>query len=252
MEKYKVFLSTCENMSCIKNNTVNLMITSPPYWDLKNYEAKYQIGYRENYKTYLKRLKKVWSETFRVLRSDGFAIININTKSYKKNLVMIPNDFINQMVFIGFKLTDIHYWHKSSGIPAKNNLKDNFEYFLIFSKSKKINCKKKINFFDYKLNLKPNKLNIWNINKKFGSVGKRFMIHPAVFPVAYISRMLQIFTNENDLVLDPFLGSGTTLISCMQNNRKFVGFELNNKEYKELIRENLKSHKLNFSSVKVN
>ena len=78
------------------------------------------------------------------------------------------------------------------------------------------------------------------------------MIHPAIFPVNYISRMLEIFTDENDLVLEPFLGSGTTLISCMQNNRKFVGFELNNKEYKELIKENVKSHDLDFSLVKVN
>ena len=78
------------------------------------------------------------------------------------------------------------------------------------------------------------------------------MIHPAVFPVPYISRMLEIFTNEGDLIMDPFLGSGTTLISCMQSNRKFVGFELNNKEYKELIKENIKSHDLDFSLVKVN
>ena len=63
--------------------------------------------------------------------------------------------------------------------------------------------------------------------------------------------MLKIFTKENDLVLEPFLGSGTTLISCMQNNRKFVGFELNNKEYKELIKENIKSHDLDFDLVKV-
>ena len=78
------------------------------------------------------------------------------------------------------------------------------------------------------------------------------MIHPAVFPVPYISRMLEIFTNEGDLIMDPFLGSGTTLISCMQSNRKFVGFELNNKEYKNLIKENLKSYKLDYKLVKIN
>ena len=252
MSKYKIFFDTCENIKKYKVKNVKLMITSPPYWDLKNYEAENQIGYNEDYETYLNRLYKVWKNTFDVMQKDGVAIININTKSFKSSLKLLPNDFIKQMQKIGFYFKDIHYWHKSSGIPAKNNLKDNFEYFLIFSKAKKINYKKEIDFFDYKLNSKPTKSNIWNINKKFGSVGKKFMIHPAIFPVNYISRMLKIFTKENDLILEPFLGSGTTLISCMQNNRKFVGFELNNKEYKELIKENVKSHDLDFSLVKVN
>ena len=252
MQKYRIYFDTCENIKKNKVKNVKLMITSPPYWDLKNYEAKNQIGFNEDYQTYLDRLYQVWKGTYDVLQKNGLAIININTKSFQSSLKLLPYDFIKQMQNIGFYFKDIHYWHKSSGIPATNNLKDNFEYFLIFSKSKKITHKKDIDYFDYKLNFKPSKSNIWNINKKFGSVGKKFMIHPAVFPVPYISRMLKIFTDENDLIMDPFLGSGTTLISCMQNNRKFVGFELNNKEYKKLIKENLKSYKLDFSSVKIN
>ena len=252
MQKYRIYFDTCENIKKNKVKNVKLMITSPPYWDLKNYEAKNQIGFNEDYQTYLDRLCKVWKSTHDVLQKNGLAIININTKSFQSSLKLLPYDFIKQMQNIGFYFKDIHYWHKSSGIPATNNLKDNFEYFLIFSKSKKITHKKDIDYFDYKLNFKPSKSNIWNINKKFGSVGKKFMIHPAVFPVPYISRMLKIFTNEGDLVMDPFLGSGTTLISCMQNNRKFVGFELNNKEYKKLIKENLKSYKLNYKSIKIN
>ena len=252
MQKYRIYFDTCENIKKNKIKNVKLMITSPPYWDLKYYEAKNQIGFNEDYQTYLDRLYQVWKGTYDVLQKNGLAIININTKSFQSSLKLLPYDFIKQMQNIGFFLKDIHYWHKSSGIPATNNLKDNFEYFLIFSKSKKITYKKDIDYFDYKLNFKPSKSNIWNINKKFGSVGKKFMIHPAVFPVPYISRMLEIFTNEGDLIMDPFLGSGTTLISCMQNNRKFVGFELNNKEYKKLIKENLKSYKLNYKSIKIN
>ena len=232
MQKYRIYFDTCENIKKNKVKNVKLMITSPPYWDLKNYEAKNQIGFNEDHQTYLDRLYQVWKGTYDVLQKNGLAIININTKSFQSSLKLLPYDFIKQMQNIGFYFKDIHYWHKSSGIPATNNLKDNFEYFLIFSKSKKITYKKDIDYFDYKLNFKPSKSNIWNINKKFGSVGKKFMIHPAVFPVPYISRMLEIFTNQGDLIMDPFLGSGTTLISCMQNNRKFVGFELNNKGYK--------------------
>ena len=146
----------------------------------------------------------------------------------------IPFDFIKQMREIGFKFIDMHYWHKSSGIPRTNNLKDNFEYFLVFSK----NTKTKINnldFFDYKIeNPSPN-TNIWNINKKFGSVGKKYLVHPAIFPVEYISRLIQIFTMEENIVLDPFLGSGTSLIASMNSNRDFIGFELNKEGYLSLI-----------------
>ena len=252
MSQFKIHFDTSENIKKHKIKNVKLMITSPPYWDLKNYEAKNQIGYNEDYETYLKRVNKVWKNTFDVLKKDGIAIININTKAFKSSLKLLPYDFVKQMKKIGFYFKDLHYWHKSSGIPATNNLKDNFEYFLIFSKSKKTIYKEDIDYFDYKLSFRPSKSNIWNVNKKFGSVGKKFMIHPAVFPVPYISRMLEIFTNEGDLIMDPFLGSGTTLISCMQSNRKFVGFELNNKEYKNLIKENLKSYKLNYKLVKIN
>ena len=68
MKKYKIFFSTSEKMSKIKKDSVDLMITSPPYWDLKNYEAEDQIGYKEDYQTYLNRLYYVWSETKRVLK----------------------------------------------------------------------------------------------------------------------------------------------------------------------------------------
>ena len=142
MSQYKIFFDTSENMKKHKVKDVKLMITSPPYWDLKDYEAENQIGYNEDYDTYLNRLYKVWKNTFDVMQKDGVAIININTKSFKSSLKLLPNDFIKQMQKIGFYFKDIHYWHKSSGIPAKNNLKDNFEYFLIFSKSKNINFKK--------------------------------------------------------------------------------------------------------------
>jgi site-specific DNA-methyltransferase (adenine-specific) len=249
MRKYRIFFETCENIKRKKINNVKIMITSPPYWDLKNYEAKNQIGYKESYETYLKRMNNVWTCIYKSLSKNGLAIININTKSFEKRLKLIPYDFIKQLSKIGFYFQDVHYWHKSSGIPAINNLKDNYEYFLFFSKSKKIEKYEKNIFFDYKVKQQTNNSNIWNINKKFGSIGKKFMVHPAIFPVEYIDRLLKIFSEKNDLVLDPFLGSGSTLISCMKLERKFIGFELNNKEYMRLIIQNLNSHKLNHNDV---
>ena len=131
MQKYRIYFDTCENIKKNKVKNVKLMITSPPYWDLKNYEAKNQIGFNEDYQTYLDRLYQVWKSTYDVLQKNGLAIININTKSFQSSLKLLPYDFIKQMQNIGFYFKDIHYWHKSSGIPATNNLKDNFEYLIL-------------------------------------------------------------------------------------------------------------------------
>lgn len=250
MKKYKIFFETCESIGKKKIKNVNAMITSPPYWDLKNYESENQIGYKESYEVYMERMYLVWQLIFDSLTKNGIAIININTKSFNRSLKLIPYDFIKQLEKIGFYFLDILYWHKSSGIPATRNLKDNFEYFLIFSKSKEIKFNKEKYFFDYKkISIKDQMTNIWNINKKFGSVGKNFMVHPAIFPPVFIERLLELFTSENDVILDPFMGSGSTLIACMKLKRKCIGFELNNKEYKKLIIENLKSNDLDPKKV---
>ncbi|MFH1824231.1 MAG: site-specific DNA-methyltransferase [Candidatus Firestonebacteria bacterium] len=250
MLMHKIFFKSSESMEEISDNCVKMMITSPPYWNLKNYEVDNQIGYKEDYKTYLNRVYKVWKETFRVLTDDGIAIININTKSYKKNLVLIPYDFIKQMEKIGFRIRDVHYWHKSSGIPRPSNLGDHFEYFLIFTKSDKYSIND-FSFFDYKINKKIPKINIWNINKKFGSVGKKFMVHPAIFPVPYIKRMIEIFTNPEEIILDPFLGSGTSLIAAELAKRRCIGFELNKEGYLPMIKDRLEEDNLSIKNVEL-
>lgn len=243
----KIYFKSCEDMSDIKSNIIDLVITSPPYWDLKNYESDDQIGYKENYNEYLKRIDKVWKECCRCLKNNGLFIININTKSENGSLKMIPRDFISQLEKYNYKLRDILYWHKSSAIPQINNFGDHFEYFLIFSNKTNIKVKGH-NFFDYKMDI-AKKINIWNVKKKFGSVGKKYMIHPAVYPVEFIERLIKIFSNEGGIVLDPFLGSGTTLIASVLNNRKCLGYELNNNEYKKLIEQRLEEYSIDKSKI---
>ena len=248
MNFYKIYFDTCENLLEKKIKDISLMVTSPPYWDLKDYEAENQIGYKETYDEYMRRMKIVWDNCYKVMAKNSVAIININTKSFKSNLKLIPYDFIKQMTSIGFEFVDMLYWHKSSAIPSLNNLKDHFEYFIIFTKGK-YEIDNQFKYLDYKIDSKTNKPNIWNINKKFGSVGKKFMVHPAIFPIEFITRIVKIFSKENDTVLDPFLGSGTTLISSYKSKRSFVGFELNNSEYKKLIIENLKDNQVDLNTI---
>ena len=243
----KVYFRTCEDMSVIESKSIDLIVTSPPYWDLKDYESEDQIGFKENYLDYLNRIDSVWKECIRCLKDNGVFIININTKSENGSLKLIPNEFISQLERYKCYLRDILYWHKSSAIPQVNNFGDHFEYFLIFSCKTDLKTNH-IDFFDYKM---PHveQTNLWNVKKMFGSVGKKYMIHPAVYPVEFIERLIKIFTNESDIVLDPFLGSGTTLIASLLNNRKCYGFELNNSEYKKLIYNRLDEYGLDINLI---
>lgn len=244
----KVIFDSAEKMTLIKDREVDLMVTSPPYWDLKNYFKDGQIG-QESYSQYLDRLNAVWSETYRVLNDNGSMWININTRFKNKKPILIPQDIINQCRSIGFKLKDIVVWHKSSGIPThKYNIVDRYEYFLWFVKNDKycfnIDYLSSIN--DYKnRNLKGGLL--WNINRKAGSVGKDF-IHPAIYPIKLIERIIELCSSEGQLVLDPFLGSGTSLIAAQNTQRSFVGYEYN-EEFESLIRHRLKKSEIDENIV---
>ena len=228
-----VIWGTSEDMSSIKDGSVNVVVTSPPYWDLKDYFKKGQIG-QESYKQYLDRLYCVWSECYKKLSPDGSLWLNINIRVKSGKVILIPRDFIQQCKKIGYHYKGVLIWHKSSGIPThERNIVDHHEYVLVFSKSPKLQINKKIlEYPDYK-NQKINKGLFWNINRKAGSVGKHF-IHPAIYPNGLVTRIVEITTKKGDLVLDPFLGSGTTLISSILAGRNCIGYEYN-EGFKELI-----------------
>lgn len=241
----EVYFKSCEDMKEIESNSINLMVTSPPYWDLKNYFKEGQIGYKESYEKYLERIKNVWKETYRVLKDDGSMWININTRTVNKKPYLIPFDIIKHCLELGFKLVDVIIWHKSSGIPTHDkNIVDRFEYFIWFAKSDSFKYNPQLieKITDYKNDL-MNKGDIWNINRKAGSVGKNF-IHPAIYPTKLIDRIIELCTTEGDLVLDPFLGSGTSMISSINNKRSFIGYEFN-EGFIDLIEHRVKNEIIN-------
>lgn len=231
--KGKVVWGTSENMSLIENGSIDVVVTSPPYWDLKDYFKKGQIG-QESYQTYLDRLFKVWKGCYEKLTPNGSLWLNINVRVKDNKVILIPRDFIIQCRKIGFHYKGILIWHKSSGIPVHNkNIVDRFEYVLIFSKSPSLTLDKAFySFKDYK-NEKINGGVFWNINRKAGSVGKHF-IHPAIYPNELVSRIVVATTSQNQFVLDPFLGSGTTLIASILQHRSCIGYEYN-EGFKDLI-----------------
>lgn len=222
-----IYFLTSENMEKVDNNSIQTIITSPPYWNLKDYFKDGQIG-QESYNQYLKRLYKVFFECYKKLNDMGSLWININIRMYKKQVILIPYDIILICKQLGYFYKGIFIWHKSSGIPVpNNNVVDRHEYVLFFSKTKDFSLNMDIQqtFIDYQ-NSDINGGAIWNINRKAGSIGKK-MIHPAIYPNELVKRILLMTTNEGDIVLDPFLGSGTTLIESIKNQRLCIGFEYN-------------------------
>ena len=229
----EVVWGTSESMTNISNGNIDVVVTSPPYWDLKDYFKEGQIG-QESYDVYLGRLDKVWKECYDKLSNNGSLWLNINIRVKNNSVILIPRDFVAQCKKIGFHYKGIVIWHKSSGIPTHDkNIVDRFEFVLVFSKSPVLTIKQDITkIADYK-NSKINGGLFWNINRKAGSVGKKF-IHPAIYPNELVGRILDITTNKYQTVLDPFLGSGTTVVSAIERDRNSIGFEYN-EGFKQLI-----------------
>ncbi len=231
-----IYFNSSENMNQIKDATIDAVITSPPYWNLKDYYKEGQIG-QESYEVYLQRMNNVWQECYKKLKNTGSLWININIRIQNKHVILIPLDFVKQCKQIGFIYRGIIIWHKSSGIPTNDkNLVDHYEFLLIFSKQleMKFNEREFNSFSDYKNNSINGKA-FWNINRKAGSVGKK-TIHPAIYPNELVSRIVKSVTDEQDFTMDPFLGSGTTLISSLELNRNSYGFEYN-EGFKSLMLE---------------
>lgn len=130
----EVIWGTSENMSAIKKGSIDIVVTSPPYWDLKDYFKKGQIG-QETYQAYLDRLNKVWKGCYEKLSDDGTFWLNINIRVKNNSVFLISRDFVQQCKRIGFHYNGVLIWHKSSGIPTHDkNIVDRHEYVLVFSK----------------------------------------------------------------------------------------------------------------------
>lgn len=231
----KVIFKSSEIMTDVIDDSVKLAVTSPPYWNLKDYFKEGQIG-QESYDVYLARMRTVWTQCYNKLSANGSLWININTRVQNGKVITIPHDFVKMCREIGFFYKGVVIWHKSSGIPTGDkNIVDRHEYVLIFSKAEDFSVDHAVfaGYADYKNN-QMNGGAFWNINRKAGSVGKKY-IHPAIYPNDLVARIVRTATDAGDTILDPFLGSGTSLIAAEQNNRHCIGYEFN-EGFEELMR----------------
>src|SRR3989344_3572197 len=229
----KIICSSSENMKELPDNSVHLMVTSPPYNVGKDYDANLSL------QEYKNLLKNVFKETHRVLVCGGRVCVNIANIG-RKPYIPLHSHIIQMMDEIGFLMRGEIIWDKGSSAgtsfawgswkSAKNpTLRDVHEYILVFSKESygrekndKRDTIEKDEFMQFTKS-------VWS----FPAVSARKIGHPAPFPEELPRRLIKFYTFENDIVLDPFMGSGQTAIASVKEKRNFIGYEIN-KEYCEL------------------
>jgi DNA modification methylase len=240
---------SAEWMKEIPDSSLHLMVTSPPYNVTKEYDADLSLD------DYLGLLKKVFTETYRVLVYGGRACINVANLGRRPYIPL--SDYISRMMIeIGFKMRGEIIWNKSAGagvsmawgswLSASNPvLRDTHEYILIFSKGpfKRRKTAGKENTITRAQFLEWTK-SVWSMKpesaKKIG--------HPAPFPIELPYRLIQLYTYRGEIVLDPFMGSGSTAIAALKSERKYVGYEID-PDYIKLAEERIALYNNNYSSL---
>jgi site-specific DNA-methyltransferase (adenine-specific) len=249
-------------MSKFPNNSIDLVITSPPYDDLRTYKGNYDFDF-----------EKIVKELFRVVKKGGVVVWVVGDATI--NGSETGTSFKQALYFkeIGFNLHDTMIYQKSgTPFPAKTRYNQTFEYMFIFSKGKlktfnpilkknkyggEIRNRRKYRNKQGELVLhKPHRTkeygidnNVWYIingNMK-STCDKVAFNHPAIFPEELAYKHIISWSNEGDVVYDPFLGSGTTIKMAALNNRIGLGSEITS-EYIPIINERLKLHNINFKN----
>ena len=226
---HNIFLHSSEHMTELPDNSVHLMITSPPYNVTKEYDQNLTL------KDYLTLIENVMKETYRVLVDGGRACINI-ANVVRKPYIPVTTYITEIMASLGFNNRGQIIWNKAasaggscawgSWLSAGNPiLRDVHEYILVFSKGS-MSRKKGIDTISKKDFLEWTK-SIWTMNAE----SAKRVRHPAPFPEELPHRLINLYSFQDDVVLDPFIGSGTTAVAALKNNRHFVGYEIS-KEYK--------------------
>lgn len=243
-------------MSKIEDGSVDLIVTSPPYDDLRTYN-----GFSFDF-------EKTAKNIYRICKEGGVVVWVVNDAT--KNGSETGTSFKQALFFmsLGFNLHDTMIFAKNNPVPLTHNrYEQQFEYMFVFSKGKpktfnpikrqnknagktktgthrkNKNDLEKMSGLGKKVRRESNEYNIWYFSVNRGAISKDLSAHkhPAIFPYELAEKHILSWSNENDVVLDPFIGSGTTAIAAINNNRNYIGFELDS-EYCDLANERINLH----------
>jgi len=261
--KPTIIIGDSRRMKEIRDESVHLVITSPPYWQLKDYGNGSQIGFNDTYEDYINNLNLVWNECYRVLHNGCRLCVNIGDQFARSvyygryKIIPIREEIIKFCETIGFDYMGAIIWQKvttcnttggatimgSFPYPRNGILKLDYEFILIF---KKLGEPPKVNR-DIK---EKSRLTTEEWNEYFSGhwyfPGERQDKHLAMFPEELPKRLIRMFSFVGDTVLDPFLGSGTTCLAARNLTRNSIGYEIN-KDFLPTIKS-----KLNTNDIEIN
>lgn len=233
----RIFTQSAESMHQLPDGSVALMVTSPPYNVGKDYDEDLSLD------EYLGLLERVLSETYRVLEAGGRVAVNVANVG-RKPYLPLNHHVARLLAELGFLMRGEVIWQKAKSAggstawgswqSAKNpTLRDVHEYVLIACKESFRRLRKgrdtiaRDEFLDATIS-------VWEIQPE----SARRVGHPAPFPVELPRRLIELYTFEGDLVLDPFMGAGSTAIAASSVGRHYVGYEIN-PEYVALAEQRL-------------
>ena len=245
-------------MTELPDNSVHLVITSPPYWQLKDYGTDNQIGFHDCYENYINNLNLVWKECHRVLHDGCRLCVNIGDQFARSvyygryKVIPIREEIIKFCETIGFDYMGAIIWQKvttsnttgggvqmgSYPYPRNGILKLDYEFILVFKKlgdSPKPTKEQK--------ELSKMTAEEWNtfFAGHWNFPGVRQNGHIAMFPEELPRRLIKMFSFVGETILDPFAGSGTTALAAKNTDRNSIGYEIN-PEFIPIIKEKLKIH----------
>ena len=234
----RLFCQSSESMEQIPDNCIALMVTSPPYNVGKDYDDDLDID------EYLELLRAVFTETWRVIEPGGRVAVNVANLGRKPYIPL--NQYVAGLLTeIGFDLRGEIIWQKAksaggscawgSWMSAKNpTLRDVHEYVIVASKGSFSRVRSGEDSISKEEFLEAT-VSIWDILPE----SARRVGHPAPFPVELPRRLIELYTFEGDLILDPFLGSGSTAVAAVETGRHYVGYDLS-KEYLDLAEKRIR------------
>lgn len=259
IEGQTVYFKSSEKMDEIPSESVTLVVTSPPYWNVRDYGGE-QIGFGQSYSSYITSLNKVWTECIRVLQPNGKIAVNIQPLPIESSRSGFDRRVIQNIIWDieqfmrknSLYLSGMHYWDKSEYVsnvswgsyPKPTNIASNtgFEQIFVWVKPGKTRTVPKDLLTQSVLT--KSEWRHWAVRCiwddiapvfKINSKGQNRFGHSAPFPEEIPYRLIRLHTAIDETVLDPFLGSGTTLKMCRLTSRRGIGYEINS-NYAGLIR----------------
>lgn len=255
---HRIIIGDSRKMDELGNSTIHLVVTSPPYWQLKDYGSEDQIGFNNSYEDYINNLNLTWKECYRVLHPGCRMLVNIGDQFARAvyygryKIIPIRTEIIKFCETLGFDYMGAIIWQKKTTMnttggatvmgsypfPRNGIIEIDYEFILIFKKpgkAPKVNKETKQQSIISKEKWKEYFSGHWYFN------GARQDEHIAMFPIELPKRAIEMFTFIGDTVLDPFAGSGTTSLAAILTNRNSIGYEIN-KEFLQTIKDKLRIH----------